>query len=122
MYLTKRGIARKLAEWKQELGIEWDIEVRVVRADKLKGNHGLVRMTEEKRMALILLLDPVDAPVDEMRPYDMEITLVHELVHVMLAPFNGKPHDHKDIVSEQCVHSVSSAMVRMRRAARRRKR
>lgn len=118
MIMTQRGIRRKLEWWKSQLDISWDIELVFKRAAQMEGVHGRVGLTEEKRMACIWLLDPRDADPDEMRPYDPELTLVHELVHVMLAPFGGKRGDHKDIVAEQCVHATSVALLKMARAAR----
>lgn len=118
MILTERALRRKLAAWKRDLDIGWEIDVRIERADVMGGDHGRVQITENKRMALILILDPRDANPEEMRPYDMELALVHELCHVMLAPFAGlRKGDHRDVVSEQCIHATSKALVRMKRAA-----
>ncbi len=117
--MSERSLRKKLAWWMAELDISWDIELCIKRFDEMKGIHGRVYMTEEKRMACIWLLDPRDTDPDEMRRYDPEVTLVHELVHIMLAPFSkDKVGTHRDIVSEQCVHATSKSLVRMSRAAR----
>lgn len=118
MITSARGLRRKLEWWKKELDINWDIELVVKPRSEMEGVDGRVGITEEKRMACIWLLDPRDTDPTLMRPYDPELTLVHELVHVMTPPFGGKPGDHRDIVAEQCVHAVSKALLKMARAAR----
>jgi hypothetical protein len=103
--------------WKSELPLrDWDIKFDVRRAWDMGGDHGRVEVLEVKRCAFIQLLDPRDANPMEMQPYDMEVTLVHELLHCCFAPFLREDiSEHEDVCQEQAVHGMSLALVAMRR-------
>jgi len=105
-------------QWQRELKImDWQIGVRIVRGKRLGGDDGGVNFEEKRREAFIMLLDPRDVAKDRMTPYDMEVTLVHELLHCALACFTGKVlGGHEDITQEQQIHTMSQTLVRLRRA------
>ena len=111
------SLAPLLTFWKNELPLkDWDIQVSIRRYADMEGNHGLVNVTEVKRCAFIRLLDPREADPDEMQPYDIEVALVHELLHVCFAPFmRADISEHEDVTQEQSIHAMSLALVAMRR-------
>jgi hypothetical protein len=79
----------RLAVWQQRLNLQdWNISVVVARATELKPKTlGNVHWDLPKKTAVIRVLDPSDyhLPCREMLQ-DMEFTVVHELIHLELAP------------------------------------
>lgn len=108
-------------EWQAVLGLsQWDVFVKIVRGNGLHLPHDLQGSCEwalRRHEAIIKLMDPVDYDPEFCRPLDMEVTLVHELLHLHFAPFDhsekGSPDD---IATEQVIHHLSEALVRLKRA------
>jgi hypothetical protein len=84
-----RFVTQKLAVWQKRLRLDdWNISVTLARASELKPKTlGNVHWNSDKKIAVIHVLDPADyaMPYREMLD-DMEFTVVHELVHLTLAP------------------------------------
>jgi hypothetical protein len=82
-------VTQRLAVWQKRLHLEdWNISVTMARASELKPRTlGNVHWDSDTKTAVIHVLDPVDyhMPYREMLD-DMEFTVVHELVHLTLAP------------------------------------
>src|SRR5689334_760135 len=77
-----------LQTWQARLRLQdWRIEVRVVRESELKPETlGNLRWNSETRTATIRILDPADYDLPPARiPQDMEMTIVHELIHLHLS-------------------------------------
>jgi hypothetical protein len=78
----------RLAVWQRRLKLEdWRISVLPARSTELKPKTlGAIRWDKGKKTATIWVLDPADyqLPFREMLD-DMELTVVHELVHLELA-------------------------------------
>lgn len=79
----------KLWYWQKRLNLQdWKISVLVVRSTDLKPKTlGNVHWDLDKKSATIRVMDPADyqLPFHEMLD-DMEFTVVHELIHLQLAP------------------------------------
>ncbi|QLE47868.1 hypothetical protein FD724_06915 [Nostoc sp. C057] len=58
--------------------------------DSMDEAEGLVTWDINKKIADIKLVKPEEYPFDQMRPYEMEAVLVHELLHLHFAPFDAK--------------------------------
>ena len=86
--LAERFVNEKLAVWSKRLNLEgWQLSVVMTRRDDLKANTlGGIRWDKDKKSAVIRVQDASDyrLPVDEMLS-DMELTIVHELVHLELS-------------------------------------
>jgi len=86
--LAQQHVTERLAVWQQRLKLdEWKISVLPARSSELKpGTLGAIRWDKGKKTARIWVLDPADyqLPFREMLD-DMELTVVHELVHLQLA-------------------------------------
>ncbi len=86
--LALRFLDDRLAVWQQRLKLEdWRISIALVRLSDLPPRTvGGIRWDKKKKSAVILVLDPSDyrLPFREMLG-DMELTVVHELVHLDLA-------------------------------------
>jgi hypothetical protein len=115
--LTLEQASELLREWQEELRLlDWNIKLRITR--EIAPRHGHVRICESKQCAYIGILDP-SAALQEMEPLDMELALVHELLHIQLAAFmQREKKTHKDIVQEQAIHKLSQHLVRMKREMR----
>ncbi len=73
-------------EWQKRLGLShWRIGLRICSADELDCNdvQATIKISLETECALISLLDCADYP-DTPFKQDMEVSLVHELLHIPL--------------------------------------
>lgn len=87
IYKSQDSAKDALHRWQHRLLLlDWEIEVKIARAaDFTKADrHGEVLYSEDKKMAIIKLLDPIDADSKSQWTLDHEKTLVHELIHLHL--------------------------------------
>lgn len=107
-------------EWQQILRLEdWDIEVRLTRNHEFpdKYHGGDCHVFVEKQCARIRILPEGDRLPDVMAPYDQEIDLVHEILHVAFKQSqpeidDASPHWQQH---ERAIHRVSEALVGLKR-------
>ncbi|MGA2712130.1 MAG: hypothetical protein ABSG41_03410 [Bryobacteraceae bacterium] len=102
----------RLVVWQPRLKLEgWRISVVMTRQSDLPPKTmGGIRWDKSKKSAVIWVLDPSDyrLPFREMLD-DMELTVVHELVHLDLAAL---PHGQASRSSEeQAVNGIAQAML-----------
>jgi hypothetical protein len=85
---TQQFLDERLTVWCRRLNLdEWRISVNMTRRSDLKAKTlGGIRWDKDKKNAVIWVLSPSDyrLPFPEMLN-DMELTIVHELVHLELA-------------------------------------
>lgn len=110
---------RLCQEWQNVLRLEhWDVALSIVRrADMdLVDCQGSCNWTQSTALAVIKLLDPVDYPTSPF-PYDMELVLVHELLHLHFCPFDDctDVNDLKDIMLERAIEHIARALVDTKR-------
>jgi len=75
-------------EWSDKLGISnWFIITKLLRKFYMPEVNpvGCVKCDLNTERAVIMMVDPIDYPdsAKELIKYDMEVTLVHELLHIM---------------------------------------
>jgi len=106
----------RLWVWQRRLNLQdWDISVLVARASELKPKTlGNVHWDLAKKVAVIRVLDPVDyklAP-NEILP-DIELTVVHELIHLEMAPTLAdlRRTDANRVQEEKAVNRMAEALV-----------
>lgn len=104
-------VTEKLAVWQQRLKLsDWHITWAMARRSDLKPNTvGQVHWDKPSKSAAILVLDTYDyrMPFNAMLD-DMELTIIHELVHLKLASL---PHSEASRGSEeQAVDGLSEAL------------
>jgi hypothetical protein len=102
----------RVSIWQQRLKLEsWRISVVMARQSDLPPKTmGGIRWDKGKKSAVIWVLDPSDyrLPFREMLN-DMELTVVHELVHLDLAAL---PHGQASRSSEeQAVNGIAQALL-----------
>jgi hypothetical protein len=111
----------KLWLWQNRLNLQdWKISVIVARAKDLKPRTlGNVHWDLDKRTAVIRVLDPVDyrLPPDKILP-DIEFTVVHELIHLQMAPTLADLHrtDANRVLEEKAVNRMAEALLALDRS------
>ena len=110
----------RLEVWQKRLKLQgWDISVVVARACDLRPKTaGNVHWYPEKKSAVIRVLDPADyklpfAAVLE----DIEFTVVHELVHLEMAPVLSDLHrtEANRAEEEHAVNQMTEALLKLDR-------
>ena len=112
--------SEKLCRWQRRLNLEdWKISVTIARATELKPKTlGNIHWYTEKKTAIIRVLAPVDyqMPLREMLQ-DMEFTIVHELIHLELAPVlsSVSRNDASRREEEHAVNHMAEALLKLDR-------
>ncbi len=96
--------------WQKRLGLEdWNIALRVVRLSELdKRTWGNAEWDPGTKTGTIRVLDPRDYNLkgSELK-LDMECTVVHELVHIQVAPLEGNDEGAR----EEVVNRIMTALM-----------
>lgn len=115
---TRRQLVNMLAAWQGRLGLDaWRITVELVHARELDvaaGTFGATTIEANVMRARVRIVDP--AELGE-KAHELELTLVHELVHVCL--YAWEPAGAVEaMLLEQTVEQLALALLdRERRAA-----
>lgn len=115
--ITQAALEAMCLRWQMILRLaDWDVKVRFVRHWDLGADRGgEVSWTLNTKTAFITILDPRDFSTDFKWTQDVEQVLVHELVHLHLAPFD-ETKDKTDMLMEQAVDLIACALVDRDRA------
>jgi|SRR6185312_5626639 len=119
-FLANSFTNEKLWYWQKRLNLEdWNVSVSVVRATDLKPKTlGNIHWDTEKKTAVIHVLDPADyqMPFREMLD-DMEFTVVHELIHLELAPVLSQysRNEASRREEEHAVNHMADALLKLER-------
>jgi hypothetical protein len=113
---AKGFIEGRLAFWQQRLNLaDWKISMVISHARELKpATLGNIHWDAAKKTAVIRVLDVSDYPVScrEALP-DVEMTLVHELVHLELSSLpRSQASRHEE---ELAVNRIADALLRLDR-------
>ena len=119
--LLAESFAReKLSVWQKRLNLQdWDVALEIVRSTELKPQTlGNIRWDAEKKTALIRVLDPADYRLTYQEMLDdMEFTVVHELIHLEMAPvlshFTRSDADRSE--EEHAVNHMADALLHLDR-------
>ncbi|EGO63506.1 hypothetical protein [Acetonema longum] len=105
-------------EWQQRLRLEcWEVALRIARQRDfdLKNAQGECCYTKETALATIKILDPTDYPQSPFK-YDMEIVLVHELLHLHFCMFDKTEYGSLDeTMMERSIDHIAKALVKLKR-------
>lgn len=110
--VTTEQVHDWLHVWQKRLRLEeWKIDVKIVRMwDLERGTLGHIDWSVPHKTAVIKVLSSADyeLPADQI-PTDMELSIVHELVHLHLSalPLNKGSR----VAEEQVVSMISDALV-----------
>ena len=115
-HLAERFVNERLSVWSKRLNLEgWQITVIMTRRDALKADTlGGIRWDKGKKSAVIRVQDASDyrLPFGEMLD-DMELTIVHELVHLELASLPRSEASRG--TEEHAVNGIAGALLRLDR-------
>jgi hypothetical protein len=114
--LDQQYVTERLAFWQQRLKLEdWKISVSFARRTELKPNTlGAIRWDKTKKNAAIWVLDSADyqLPLRKMLD-DMEMTIVHELVHLELTSLPRSEASRSN--EEHAVNGIAEALLGLER-------
>lgn len=118
--LVQTFATEKLWRWQKRLNLEdWKISVEVARASDLKARTlGNIHWDTDKKTAVIHVLDPADyrLPFADVLQ-DIEFTVVHELIHLELAPVLAplQRNDANRREEEHAVNHMTDALLQLDR-------
>ena len=101
---------RQLKLWQKRLGLkEWTLALKVVRQSEIDRNSwGAAEWDPVAKTGIISVLDPRDYNLkgEDLR-LDMECTIVHELVHIQVAPLGARDDGQR----EKVVNTIMGALL-----------
>jgi hypothetical protein len=118
--LVESFAEEKLWRWQNRLNLnDWNITVDVARASELKPRTlGNIHWDADKKTAVIHVLDPADykLPFPDLLA-DIEFTVVHELIHLELAPVLAplQRNDANRREEEHTVNHMTDALLQLDR-------
>ncbi len=121
--LAEGFVTERLSVWQKRLELQdWNISVIMARATELKPKTlGNIHWDLEKKTAIIRVLDPADyrLPFKDMLQ-DMEFTVVHELIHLGLAPVLSdlQRSDANRREEEHAVNHMTEAYLKLDRSTK----
>jgi hypothetical protein len=115
---TQANIEHNLRKWQERLNLkDWVITIFMVRQGELKPKTlGHIRWDSDKKTAVIRVLDPLDyeLPLHEALQ-DIGFTIVHELIHLELAPVLSplQRNDANRREEEHAVNHIAGALLKL---------
>ncbi len=106
-----------VAKWAPILRMQdWDFNIRYARYHEFAEPvpAGSVTYLLTKRDVTIKILEPGDFPPLGRPEMDIELTVVHEMLHPYIALFFDRDTNNEQL--EQFIHSMSSTLVKLDRA------
>lgn len=112
LYKTVADLAKDVAWWQKMLRLEdWRITITISTLGAMRGNLGQVEIESDRKLARLTMAQGSDYREKALYHQDMEVTLVHELLHLTFREyriFNAK-------YEEAVVEMLSLALVGARR-------
>lgn len=115
---AQEALTALVRDWQKRLRLQdWDIEIRVARTSEMhhKDCAAEVHTFQRKRRAIIYISAAEDYEANnangifDVGPHDIEYSIVHELMHVLLWPCEIRTS--KEIQEEQAVHALATALL-----------
>lgn len=122
--MTEHELVELCQQWQKVLRLQdWDVRARLVRWHEMREpcrNAGECEWSLSKKQAILRIVCPEDAGPNDHWPHDVERTLVHELLHLHLAPLDRDDMDPLEHTAmEQAIHAIACALVELKRASNR---
>lgn len=117
--LTEDELREKCVEWQKILRLQdWIITILITRERHMGCSSRIAEIEAKlpKRMATIRILDPIDYPTGLSEDQDMELSLVHELLHIHLFPlFADREDEMRMVAEEQAIEAISRGLIHLSR-------
>ena len=119
--ISESELKELCADWQERLHLQsWDIKTGIYRERDFygPGRQGENEYNLATGTSLIRILDPADYPKSQFKQ-DMEITLVHELLHLVFAPF--EPDEEKKLkykFMERAICQLAGVLVSLKRESK----
>lgn len=115
---TEDELKKLCAFWQNQLKLNnWRIAIGIERKTVFNNSQstGEIDYVLPLRQAIIKILDPLDYPNSPFEQ-DMEISLVHELLHLHFALFEPKSDDSLEfLIMESTIEQLANILVEMKR-------
>lgn len=115
---TEDELKKLCAFWQNQLKLNnWRIAIGIERKTVFNNSQstGEIDYVLPLRQAIIKILDPLDYPNSPFEQ-DMEISLVHELLHLHFALFEPKSDDLLEfLIMESTIEQLANILVEMKR-------
>ena len=115
---TEDELKKLCSFWQNQLKLNnWRIAIGIERKTAFNNSQstGEIDYVLPLRQAIIKVLDPLDYPNSPFEQ-DMEITLVHELLHLHFALFEPKSDDSLEfLIMESTIEQLANILVEMKR-------
>jgi len=105
----------KLKYWKDILTLDqWDIVAKIIRVRDMDADEsqGTINYRICGLEAIVKQIDPIDWSTADF-DYDMEASLIHELLHLLFARFKHEGEDGD--LEEQVINIIARALVGLKR-------
>lgn len=118
--LTEDQLRQLCAEYQKTLRLQdWRVHIDVGRpSPENQDDAASVRWNTTLKVARVHICSAEYYPENNLEPQDMEVDLVHELVHLYFAPLGKPPDDTSEEGLEAAIEAIAEAVVSLRRAAR----
>lgn len=116
--MTRPQLERLVAKWQPRLRLEdWTVTIRWATITERNDEDwlGICYPHITTKHADIVIVNPARLKSDDTKYHDVEVTVVHELLHLMLAPFRTKNGTLLEVAEENLVHIISTLLVALDR-------
>ncbi|MFK0731397.1 MAG: hypothetical protein ACFKPT_02700 [Gloeotrichia echinulata GP01] len=114
--MNLENLQQECQDWQRTLKLsDWDVSVKKVPHREMPDAVGHIRWDLDEKSADIRLIMPEDYQSGALRPYNIEETLVHELLHLHLATFDMSD-EPKRLALEQAINAIARALVNLKNA------
>lgn len=118
--MTDKQLQKLLKKWQKILYLrDWEIRAELVPVNQMPnlGQVGEVEWDLQCRAAHIRLVQEKDYPTDAVSKTDFETTLVHELLHLHLAPIHTEHAQDGNFMlyEEQAINTLAKSLIKLHR-------
>lgn len=110
-------LGRWVREWQRILRLQdWKVKAFLKREDDMSvpDADGVCHFQITKKRGHIELRDPIDFGSPSF-PVNLEQVIVHELLHLHFAPFQGKAGSPQLLAQEQAIEAIADALIELKR-------
>jgi hypothetical protein len=116
--LTTKELKRLCCKWQARLRLsDWDVWVRFAKRDEHEDTWGIIFPQNTTKEAVVIIQNPryIKNLGPDAYQADVEVTLVHELLHMHFAPLNHTSGSHKEVIEEVIVSHMAQLLVALDR-------